>query len=317
METGVNWLREAKWGVMCHYLAVPASSSGGEEVSAEEWNRRVDQFDTIGLSEQLANVGANYFLITIGQNSGNFCAPNSTYDSLVGIVPSKCSKRDLISDLYEALNPKGIKLMVYLPSGAPAADPVAVKNLEWEWGYQGGWPQSHEGERTGKRLMEFQLKWEAIVKEWSIRWGTKIAGWWIDGCYFSDEMYRYPDEPNFKSFTNALKAGNVESIVAYNPGVMVPIISHTEHEDYTAGEISTVFPICPGEILDGAQYHVLSYLGNTWGEGDPRFCDEFVLGYTTDVVKKGGVVTWDVPISEQGLLPEPMMKQLSVLGSSI
>ncbi|MFQ5762725.1 MAG: hypothetical protein ACE5PO_06795, partial [Candidatus Bathyarchaeia archaeon] len=141
--------------------------------------------------------------------------------------------------------------------------------------------------------------------------------WWIDGCYFADEMYRHEEPPNFKSFAEALKAGNPDSIVAFNPGVCVPVISHTEYEDYTAGEISNAFPVCPGPRVNGAQYHILSYLGQSWGQGPVRFPDEFVIGYTKHVISKGGVVTWDVPIRKSGLIPELFLKQLRTLSENI
>lgn len=300
-----DWFKDAKWGVFTHYLT-------GKETSAEGWNRRVDNFDVSGLARQLESVGTAYYFITIGQNSGHYCSPNVTYDSYVGIKPSKCSKRDLINDIYDELAPKGIKLLVYLPSGAPADDPVAMERLGWKWGYKGDWPAWNTG-RTGERLADFQRRWEEVIREWSFRWGKKVTGWWIDGCYFADEMYRHTDPPNFQSFAVALKAGNPDSIVAFNPGVLTPVISMTEYEDYTAGEISDAFPVCPGRWVKGAQYHILSYLGERWGGGNPRFVDKFVVGYTEDVNSKGGVVTWDVPISEGGLIPQLFIDQLRKL----
>ncbi len=305
-----DWFRDARWGVFTHYLSA-------NDTSADDWNRQVDAFDVDALAAQLASTGAPYYFITIGQNSGHFCAPNAAYNEYVGIHPSKCSRRDLISDLYDALTPRGIKLLVYLPSGAPAADRVAMDRLGWEWGFEGSWPDSWNTVRTGKRLASFQTKWEAIMREWSLRWGEKIHGWWIDGCYFADEMYRHADAPNFASFTAALKAGNSKSLVSYNPGVMVPVISHSEHEDFTAGEISDAFPVCPGRWVNGAQYHILSYLGETWGGGAPRFTDGFVCGYTEYVNSKGGVVTWDVPIGKTGAIPQPYIDQLRRLSANL
>ena len=308
-RANTDWFMNAKWGVFTHYLT-------GAETSAKEWNDLVNGFDVSALAQQLESVGAAYYFITIGQNSGHYCSPNSTYDDFVGIKPSKCSERDLIKDIYEALNPKGIKLMVYLPSGAPAADLTAMAKLDWKWGFNGNWPAWNTG-RTGERLATFQIKWEAIIIEWSLRWGKNVHGWWVDGCYFADEMYRNPVPPNFKSFAESLKAGNPDSLVAFNPGVMVPVISHTEYEDYTAGEISDVFPFCYGRTVKGAQYQILCYLGNNWGGGIPRSPDEFVIGYTKQVNFKGGVVTWDVPISAEGLIPEPFIEQLTALKNAI
>jgi hypothetical protein len=207
-----DWFHQARWGVMTHYLGAPPSSSGGAELTSEMWNQQVDAFDVDGLVQQLTSTGARYLLFIIGQNSGHFCAPNATYDKLVGISPSKCSRRDLVADLAQALKSKNIRLLVYLPSGAPAADPVARQKLGWRWGSPGGWQLP--GEPVGGRLAEFQQNWEAVIREWSLRWGQDVAGWWIDGCYFADQMYRFDDEPNFASFARALKAGNLESIVA-------------------------------------------------------------------------------------------------------
>jgi hypothetical protein len=274
----------------------------------------VDDFDTEGLADQVSNVGVQYLFLTVGQNSGHYCSPNSTYDEIVGIRPSKCSSRDLVQDMFEALESRGARLMVYLPSGAPAADREAMGRLGWQWGYEGEWPEGSEV-RRGQRLTEFQLKWEAIIREWSRRWEHGVSGWWIDGCYFSDEMYRHPDPPNFDSFAAALQSGNPDSLVAFNPGVMVPVISLTEHEDYTAGEISNAFPVCPGERIGNARYHVLSYLGERWGAGKPRFSDDFVRGYTRDVNSRGGVVTWEVPIRDNGLLDASFMDQLNSIGT--
>lgn len=309
MRANTDWFRDARWGVFTHYLT-------DSQTSAEEWNAQVDAFDVEGLARQLAEIGAPYYFITLGQNSGHYCAPNATYDQLVGITPSKCARRDLISDLYQALAPRGITLLVYLPSGAPAADPVAMERLDWRWGYEGGWP-TWGTPRTGERLAEFQLKWEAVIREWSLRWGRQIAGWWFDGCYFADEMYRHPEPPNFASFAAAAKAGNPDSLVAFNPGVLVPVICHSEYEDYTAGEIAEAFPVCPGRWVDGAQYHILSYLGERWCGTVPRFPDEFVIGYTKHVNAHEGVVTWDVPITPAGLIPEPFVRQLTTLSNAL
>ncbi|MCD6286569.1 MAG: alpha-L-fucosidase [Anaerolineae bacterium] len=316
-----TWFADCGWGVFCHWLGAPPSSDGGAELTAEAWNRQVDAFDVEGLACQLEATGAPYFFITIGQNSGHYITPNDVYDEYVGIQPSKCSRRDLVADLYGALHSRGIELLVYLPSGAPAADPVAVSRLGWEWGFEGGWPGGWRARRTGKRLAEFQKKWEKVIWEWSMRWGPKVRGWWIDGCYFADEMYRHSDEPNFRSFAAALKAGNPDALVAFNPGVLIPVICHSEYEDYTAGEIASALPECPGPWVERnghtAQYHILSYLGESWCKGRPRFPDELVVGYTKHVTSKGGVITWDVPIERGGLIPEPFVEQLTAIGKSM
>lgn len=302
----VQWFREAKWGVFCHYLA-------SNEMDVAEWNSRVDSFDTERLACQLEFAGVKYFIITIGQNSGHYCSPNQTYDSIVGIYPSKCSNRDLVSDLFDALEPKGIKLMVYFTLNAPYYDPVAQEKLEWE--------EKEPIGRDGKRFEDFQLKWDAIVREWSLRWGEKVKGWWIDGCYFPKSNYEQPNGPDFASFAAAMRAGNPNSIVAFNPGVNYPIISMTEEEDYTAGEAAHCLPLGywdnnsnyypVSDSVEGAQLHTLIFLGEYWGLGSPRFSKELTVGFTQYFCEHGGVVSWDVPISPDGQIPQSYIDTLS------
>jgi len=316
-----RWFRKCGWGVFCHYLAGMPSYGLRKALTADDWNRQVDAVDVSALADQLEEVGAPYFFITIGQNTGFYCAPNATYDKITGVRPSKCSRRDLVADLYDALHPRGIELLVYLPSGGPAGDKAAAEKLKWQWGFTGRWG----GRRTGRRMAAFQRKWEAVLRDWSLRWGRKVRGWWIDGCYFADEMYRHKDEPNFKSFAAALKAGNHQSIVAFNPGVD-KVICMSQYEDYTAGELSCVLPVSKrnwpptpidGEV-DGAQWHTLNYLGTFWRQGKtPRFPDSLVIAYTRYIISLGCVVTWDVPITDKGVISRPFIKQLKALGKGI
>lgn len=301
-----EWFRQARWGVFTHYMADTVLAP--ETLSVETWNAAVDSFDVAALANLLDQIGAGYYVITLGQNSGYYCSPNTAYDRHTGISPSKCSRRDLVADLYEALNPKGIRLMVYLPSGAPDRDPDAVKALGWQRGNDGPDP----------RLASFQRKWEDVIREWSLRWGTKVSGWWFDGCYYSDLMYNHPDPPNFKSFADAARAGNPGGILAFNPGVHYPIITLTPDEDYTAGEIENVSRVvCTGPLIQQAQFHMLSYLGPRWAASPPRFTDAQAVNATRAIVEKGGVVSWDVPIKANGQIPEPFLKQLAAVGAGL
>ncbi len=179
MRSNTNWFKDSKWGVFIHFLAEKVDAKEIKTTS-DDWNRRVDAFDIEGLTQQLDSVGAKYCFITLGQCTGHYCTPNKTYDSIVGISPSKCAKRDLINDLYEALNARGIRLMVYLPSHAPSGDAVAVQNLcctpKWDasgWGKKFG---QYDSTGVDKRLSTFQGYWEKIIREWSTRWGKKVSG---------------------------------------------------------------------------------------------------------------------------------------------
>jgi hypothetical protein len=297
------WMQTARWGLMGHYLADWQAKVHHVPMTVDEWNRLVDGFDADGLANQLASIGASYYQITIGQNSGYDLAPNPTYDKITGIQPSKCSRRDLIADLYTALHKRGIRLMVYLPSGAPSGDKAAVKALDWR---NGPYPNR-----------EFQRKWEQIIRDWSLRWGDKISGWWFDGCYFPNSMYRSSTPPNFASFAAAARSGNPAAALEFNPGVFYRQISLTPSDDFVAGEVDypdrlQVRGAVDGRV-DGVQIQMLSFLGQTWGMGVPRFTAGQVVGYSRKLWEAGGAVTWDVPLELNGKISQPFLDQLMAL----
>ncbi len=303
-----GWMREARFGVMTHFLHDWIIGRGNrEQMTPENWNTLVDGFDVETCADQLKSVGAGYYLISIGQNSGYYLSPNATYDRLTGIQLSKLSRRDLVADLAMALAKRGIKLMVYLPAGAPGGDAAAKAALQWENGPH--------------RNAEFQRHWEAIIREWSLRWGDKVSGWWFDGCYWPNHMYRTEEPPNFKTFAAAPRAGNAQSAVAFNPGVVNRTLSLTPHEDYIAGEISDPTRWSANRNfdgrIDGAQLHFLSYLGETWGRGAPRFNDDQACAFSRKVAEVGSAVTWDTPTRKNGTFAPEFLAQLKAIGAAI
>jgi hypothetical protein len=303
-----DWMGKAKFGVMTHYLADWKSQDNNFQMTVDKWNSLIDGFDVEALANQLQSVGASYYLISIGQNSGYYLSPNATYDKLTGIRPSKLSHRDLVADLYTALHKRGIKLMVYLPSGAPNGDKEAVAALQWR---NGPYPNK-----------EFQQKWEQVIREWSERWGDKISGWWFDGCFFPNSMYRSEEPPNFRSFAAAARAGNPNSALAFNPSVIYRLLSITPEDDYIAGEIDKPELASARHETDGrvdnTQIQMLSYLGPTWGRGNqPRFSTEQVVAYTKKITDMGGAVTWDAPVQLNGTISQPFLDQLAAIGKAV
>jgi len=320
------WFREAGWGLFFHYLAAPASSKEKADMTVERWNDQINAFDVEGLAEELDACGAGYMFITLGQNTGFYLSPNKTYDRLVPREQSRLSKRDLVGDLAEALDKRGIPLMCYLPSRAPRQDDYAVDKLGFRTLFNAA-EQSNKPKTyvfpsgTDTQFPEAQRNWEAVIREWSERWGRSVYGWWIDGCKF-DEMYRHPEEPNFNSFADAMRAGNPDSIVAFNPGIRHPIIKHADCEDYTAGEQAGSFPISfrrknwsqpiDGDV-DGAQYHMLTYLGQSWGSGSPRMPQGLFVEYTKYLISLNGVLSWDIPPTIDGHIQSDFLPILQAL----
>ena len=310
-----SWMKDAKWGVMIHYQPEwLASENQLDPITMDSWNELIDNFDCDGLAKQLSDVGAGYLIMTVRHGPSFFIAPNSMYDHYTGQVPSRCSNRDLMADLSDALSKYGIKLIAYLPGHAPVKTDAEMEGFAFD-------RSDYYKQGPFERHAEALLRWQEVIREYSIRWGDKVSGWWFDGCYRPNTRYRHPDIPNFASMAAAARAGNPDSAVAFNPGRFPRIMSITPYEDYTAGEINE-----PGRILwkynydgmiDGKQIQILSYLGRTWGQGDPRFTAEQAIKHSLDIRQVEGAVTWDCPAHPNGLIKEPFIEQLALIGEAI
>ncbi|HXP62308.1 MAG TPA: alpha-L-fucosidase, partial [Dongiaceae bacterium] len=267
-NANTDWFSQAKYGVFIHFL--PSGQAG---------LKQVEQFDVKALAGQLEEVGAGYLVLTLGQNSGYFNSPNAAYEKRTGYAAGqRCATRDLPLELYQALQPKGIRLMLYLPCQTPNEDARAQKAF--------GLPQ---GAQDQPIALAFAEKWSEVIQEWADRYGEKVAGWWFDGGY---EHIHFNDAIAAR-YAAAVKHGNPKAIVTFNPGVKV--IRWTKAEDYTAGELNEPLQVIPaGRWLEGSQWHALTYLGDSWMRRNTRFTDEQWVEWARKVTSRQGVLTLDM-----------------------
>ncbi len=272
-----DWFKNAKYGIFVHFLP-----------SGKDFQKEINAFDANAFAQDCYDAGAGYVFFTVGQNSGYYCLPNSKYDLITGHkAGERCSTRDLPMDIANALNKKGIKFMLYAPGDVPAEDSVAAKLLGAK-----DFVRNENGENWvyNKELIK---NWGAVLQEWSDRYGSKVAGWWIDGCYTKSGF-----TSDFgKSLSQNLKHGNPKSIVAFNSGLNYDKVSV---EDYLAGEERKLLGAeCKDRFSNGAQWHELSFLGADWGSGEPTCNSQQLFDYLKNKINaNGGVLTMDVRIDK-------------------
>ncbi|MBQ7176570.1 MAG: hypothetical protein IJS08_04070 [Victivallales bacterium] len=304
--------KNAHYGFFFHFLntgntLAPPPAGGQMPSSIQTWDEKVASFDVDRFATQLKELKADYAFITLGQNSGYYCSPNQYYDKLLG--RRQTSKRDLVLDFANALEKQGIDLYVYTTSMCPMGDTLAIKALQalppWNSNKNyGNYEKVKHLRVEDPRLKFFMNAWNEIHREWSLRFGKKVKGWWVDGCYFPKEMYDFPDEPNGASFMAAMRAGNPDAVITFNPGAAPPPRRNYpgDDEDYTAGEINNPqFNVLKGPYIDGLRYHILTYVGSTWGRGPVRGTGAELAALTRNITDTGGVVSWDLPFTTAGI----------------
>jgi hypothetical protein len=297
-----DWLRDAGFGIMVHYL----KSDGG----SKEWNDKVNSFDVAKFASQVKESGAGFVMFTLGQNSGYYCSPNSVFDSIVGVKPGEmCSARDLPMDLISELKKYNIPLILYLPSNPPINNKLVSEKFMYSFNKDSATSQYN------------QPILENMIREWSLRYGDDVKGWWFDGLYDwngikSTRMDMSLDH-NISTHTLAAKAGNKHSLVSYNYG-FGKIQVNTPYCDYSSGEKQTIdeFPTSRW-VQDGVQWFLFTYLGEKWGGKGQQFKTEDLVDKAGKIVEKGGVLCLEVVTDDKGNVLPHHLVQIKEVGKAL
>lgn len=308
LMNGQDRLYEKKWGVFCHYLSGIQNGNGELNTAGKitPWSDCTEDLDTDRLARSLHEIGAGYFFFTIMQGGRYLCAPNSVYDSICGTKPGEaCSKRDVIEDLYNSLSVYGIDLYLYYTGDGPHADAEfgPIFGIDTETRFNPGVSEDFVG------------KWASVLEEYAVRYGDKVKGWWIDGCY--KEYFHYTDDL-LAYYYNACKKGNPDAIVSCNNGVKPDYEKCYIGEDFVCGEFNDFRVIPKSRFIDGAQAHMLAPLGvsqtgnewDCWAKNGCKRSGEYMRSFVECVHSAGGVVTIDIPLYRDGHLNEEQLNEL-------
>jgi hypothetical protein len=205
-----------RWGLMVHWIAPGPAAEQGPYL--RDLNAAVDRFDVPRLLAQFAGTGADWLIFTIGQNTGFYASPNATFDRLAG--PGHCARRDLVLELARGVTALGRRFICYLPAESKWVTPLHAA-LAWNPADQS----------------EYERRYTAFIREYSLRLGRLNSGWWYDGCY-NWKAYRQAQR-HWELWCDASRAGNPDAALAFNDGSYccgreTPI---TPLQDFLSGEI--------------------------------------------------------------------------------
>lgn len=314
-----EWMRRGRYGLMVHWLAPGPPPEHGEPVI--DLNRAVDAFNLTRFLDDFGASGADWLIFTLGQNSGYYASPNATLDRLVG--PGHGSRRDLAGEIARGVHKQGRRFIAYLPAEVNAQSEDIHRGFAWNPADQS----------------EFQHRYTSFIREYAVRYGKDLDGWWFDGCYtwpvFPNSQYRWPE------WCAAARAGNPDAALAFNDGSFcvgntAPL---TPLQDYLSGETEVLkdgmirlgreddapmyLPktrFAPGTAC---QWHALVPIDCFWAHQQPgpmeppRYSDEDLFAFVKRCRAVGGAVTLNVGIYQEGHLGTQTLAQLDRLASAL
>jgi hypothetical protein len=298
-----DWFRDAGFGIMVHYLSSNITPDGG----SKEWNEAVESFDSERFAYQASEAGAGFVMFTLGQNSGYYCSPNATFDSIVGVKPGElCSNRDLPMDLIRELKKYNIPLILYLPSNPPISNRLVSEKFRYSFNKDSATSQYN------------QPILEEMIREWSLRYGDGVKGWWFDGLYswnaIRSTRMDMSLKHNISTHTLAAKAGNKKSLITYNYG-FGKIQVNTPYCDYSSGEKQTIDEIPSSRwVEDGVQWFLFTYLGEKWGGKGQQFKTVELVEKARLIVENEGVLCLEVVTDAKGDILPHHLEQIREIG---
>jgi hypothetical protein len=283
-EARVKWFHEAKWGLLCHFLAYsepmltaekgPLSARPAQTWTSKEWNAWVDAVDVEKFADQAQELGVGYVILTLGQWHQFTCGPNPVADKLWGFKPGQYNAtRDLPMDLGKALAKRNIPLMLYIMAEDPNRYPRP----------------------TGWTAQDVNTAWIKATQWYSDHYGTLCKGWWVDGLGTVDPKAKVEAAAGYCSeFVKALKHGNADALVGCGVYEISDFIhGHCgPHWDRQSRDGKPFFGRWDRDF--NIQWQVLQYVGRHWGATGVAHSTDEIVAYAADVVKGGGIITFDV-----------------------
>lgn len=323
-----DWLAQAGWGICHHFLSDYVNRvavSGHEQWRAgESWDDFLATFDAAQYADDVAASGAGFVILTLGQNSGYFLSPNAHYEQFAGVAPGdRCPRdRDLAFEIADALHARGIRFIAYIPANVP--NHAHLNDGDFEITRRlGGLPETDVIDQSS------MARWHTVIREWSVRFGERLDGWWVDGVFPRLWPEYQNDSPyGWASLASALKAGNPKRIITLNSGIGANVLTGTtEYDDYSPGEMDRIGQVpLSGRWADAektVQWFAFTFLGDNdpkwagWGNNGTNYETSNLVNWVTSATGLGGVVALDVRVNRFGRIVPEHFAQLRAVSDAV
>ncbi len=305
-KANTEWMR-GSFGISVHWTADTVCQDG----TALPYEEAVNRFDVNVFADTLADAGAKHCIFTLTHAKEYLAFPNPVLEKL---LPGRTAKRDLIGELIEALDQRGIRFIAYYNHSCNSDNDPAWKEA---CGYAAG----IKGD-----LDVFAKNICSIVEFTAKRYGRKLCAWWFDSSYSVDpqgphntitcEMgnWQFP----WEALAAAAKSGNPDCAVTFNAGVGSRFL-YADCQDYYAGETVLLDEVFSPEAREDMQDHRWTcadsaawlFNGKNYAAGfsELRFPAEELKAFRDQHCAAGRMVTFNFQIDQLGNI-NPAIRKL-------
>lgn len=301
-ERRIAWFREAKFGMFIHWglYAIPAGIWKGKEIPGigewimfraripvKEYAQLAKQFNPVKFNAdewvQLAKEAGQRYLVITAKHHDGF----AMYDSKVtdyDIVDATPFGRDPMKELAEACRKHGIRFCFYYSHVQDWHHPDAVGN---DWDYD-------PAQKNFSRYWEEKAKPQ--IRELLTQYGPLGLIWY--------------DTPRNISYEHALEA--VQLVRSLQPNCLVNGRVGHNLGDYREMGDNRI----PEDVVE-EDWEVPATINNTWGykvtDNNWKPVERLIFNLV-DIASKGGNYLLNVGPTAEGVIPEPSVERLIVMG---
>ena len=307
-DARMRWWREARFGMFIHWgvYSVPAGVHKGKPVKGigewimhkgkipipeyEEYAKQFNplKFDAEKWVEIASNAGMKYIVITSKHHDG-FClwdSKVSDYD----IMDFSPFKRDILKELAQACEKKGIRLCFY------------HSIIDW-----------HHPDAKAAAFPKYRDEYMIPqLRELLTGYGD-IGVIWFDG-----EWIKEWTEPQGKDLYKLLREIKPDLIVNNRVGKgRKGMAGMSKSPDYS-GDFGTPEQEIPAQGIAGVDWESCMTMNNTWGykSDDHKWkAGKELIHKLIDIASKGGNFLLNVGPTADGLIPQPSVERLAKMGA--
>jgi hypothetical protein len=295
-RASTDWFVKAGYGAMFHWTDFTQPRDGMKKPYPEA----VNAFDVDTFARLISEIGAAYVIFTLNHAHPHCPAPIQSWEA---IHPGWTTRRDLIGDIADVLEKRGIRFLLYINS--------PVLTMLGDIGTTGLYELTCSEE-------QFTEIHKNVLSEIGSRYRDKLTGYWFDSWYQS--LAAYPDVP-IEAIYRYCKVGNPGRITAFNFWIF-PVL--TPWQDYWAGELNALQnPFESRYIQRGAgtgfQAHGMVSMLPSWVHSEagpippPQFSTEDLIARVKANMEHQAVTTINIGIYQDGTIEQSsldMMRQL-------
>jgi len=317
----MEWWRDARFGLFVHWglYAVPAGTYKGKridgigewimhraQIPVEEYEKYAAAFNPVGFNADewvrlVKQAGMKYIVITSKHHDG-FCLWDSAvtdYD----IMDATPFKRDILAELAKACKKHKIKLCFY----------HSIMDWHHPDAQRPFYPNYNDTKRSNpnfERYVETYMKPQ--LAELLAKYGP-LGVLWFDGEWIKDWT-----EPQGKALYAWLRDLQPDLIINNRVGKgRKGMEGLNKSDDEYAGDFGTPEQQIPATGLPGVDWETCMTMNDTWGfkaYDDNWKSSEDLIRKLVDITSKGGNFLLNVGPTPEGLIPQPSIQRLKVIG---